>query len=98
MLGVYFQENKPDLERHLLWITSPCTPPEHKLFLSSKWFWAILASLDGSEEFRSSEFSGCGSGTHSWIPRQNQIPGAAAAFSEVEPAFASSWNRHIFLL
>lgn len=52
MLGVYFQENKPDLERHLLWITSPYIPPEHKLFLSSKWFGAILASLDGSEEFR----------------------------------------------
>ena len=65
MSGVSFQEDKPGPGRHLLQIMSPHSPPSTNYFCLSKWFRDILASLEGSEGFRSSDFSGCIRGPHS---------------------------------
>lgn len=59
MLGAYLEENKNHLERHLLQIRKVivCAPKQAET-LSGKWFGAISASLESSEEFRSSKFLG----------------------------------------
>ena len=63
MLGAYLEGNKNHLERHLLQIRSLHVPPGEKkkkkqktrLFFSGRWLEDVSATLEGSEEFKSSK-------------------------------------------
>ena len=64
MLGAYLEGSKNHLERHLLQIRSLHIPPGKKkkkrrrrrrLYFSGRWLKDVSATLEGSEEFKSSK-------------------------------------------
>lgn len=60
MLGAYLEGNKNHLERHLLQIRSLHVSPGKKKkkrrpYFSGRWLKDVSATLEGSEEFKSSK-------------------------------------------
>ena len=59
MLGAYLEGNKNHLERHLLQIrslhVSPGKKKKRRPYFSGRWLKDVSATLEGSEEFKSSK-------------------------------------------
>lgn len=96
MLGVYFQENKPDLERHLLPIMSPSVPPRQAetaaVQQASRGYLGPGCKAQRNLGIQNSQAASLGRPLQEDL-LYNQILGTA--FSKLKPVFASSCNRHI---